>query len=86
MIRSRPEATALLRCGDSSVAEKWISGCCAVDETLRERLGEVQRTLHSWWKKKVTFLCGKDSDYVRRTSRERKQEADRLANLGADGV
>ena len=76
----------LLRCGDSSVAEKWLSGYYAVDETLREGIGEVQRTLHSWWKKKVASLCGKDSDYVRRIFRERKQEADRLANLGADGV
>ena len=60
MIRSRPDTTTVLRCGDSSVAEKWIDGHIAVDEKLRERIGEVQKTRHSWWKRKLASLPGKD--------------------------
>ena len=73
-------------CGDSSVVEKWINGYYAVGQTFRERIGCVQRTLHSWWKGETADAGDKIGDFVKHIFREHNQEADHLASLGADGM
>ena len=51
----------------------------------REQLESIQRTLHSLWRRKVAYPVRQVDDYVRHVLREHNQEADHLANLGAEG-
>ena len=41
--------------------------------------------MHSWWEK-VAFLVTQIDDYVKHIFRKHNQEADHLANLGAEGL
>ena len=54
-IWARLEGTIAQMCGDSGVAENSINGHYAVGQKFRERIGEVRKTLHSWWKRKGCF-------------------------------
>ena len=72
-------------CGDSEVAEKWINGTSAMGQKYKETIGRIQKTLHSWRKRKVTYLVGVVDDNVKHVLREHNQEADHRANLGAEG-
>ena len=37
--------------GDSNAACKWINGEFSLEPECQEKIGQVQKTLHSWWKK-----------------------------------
>ena len=51
----------------------------------RGRIGQVQKTLHSWWKENIASPISKIDDFVKHVFREHNQEADRWANIGAKG-
>ena len=51
----------------------------------RHKLGGIQATLHSWWKKSVACLVRKVDDHVKHAFRKQNREADHLANLGKEG-
>ena len=70
-------------CGNSNVAEKWISGHYAMGQNKKRTNGRIQKPLHSCWKKKLAFSVSPIDDYVKHIFREHNQEADYLANLGA---
>ena len=52
---------------------------------IQRRVGRSQKTLNSWWKGKIAHLISRIDDYVKHNFREHNQEADHLANLGAEG-
>ena len=52
---------------------------------LKSFAGRIQETLHFWWKKKIAYTEAQMGDFVKHIFREHNQEADHLANLGADG-
>ena len=84
-IHIREEGPPVQLCEDSNVAEKWINGHHAMGQKYRGKIGHVQKTLHSLWKKKSACPATQIDDYVRHIFREHNQESDHLANLGADG-
>ena len=64
---------------------KWKNGRCAMGKKYRHKLGGIQATLHSWWKKSVACLLRKVDDHVKHAFRKQNREADHLANLGKEG-
>ena len=72
-------------CADSNVACKWISGQYYLGQRYRGRIGQIQKTLHSWWTEKIAKPMSKIDDFVKHIQRERNQEADHWANIGAQG-
>ena len=83
--RTREEGATVQLCGDSDVAGKWISGFCALGQKYRQKIVFIQKTLHSWWKRKVAIPISHSDDYVKHIFREHNQEADHWANLCAEG-
>ena len=81
----RTEGTTGQECGESEVAEEWINGHHARAQQDKAKIGATQKTLHSWWRRKAACLVVMIDDYVKHISREQTQEADHLANLGAEG-
>ena len=69
--------------------ENSINGYYALGQALgqkyRGKIGHIQKTLHSWWKRKIAFLVSQIDDYVKHIFREHDKEADHRANLGAGG-
>ena len=51
----------------------------------KHNLDAIQKTLHSWWTRKVAHLVGMFADYAKHIFREHNQEADHLANLETEG-
>ena len=51
----------------------------------KDKIGQIQKTLHSWWKRKIAYPVGEFDDYMKHIFREHNQEADHLANLGTEG-
>ena len=72
-------------CGDSNVACKWINGEFAQGVKYKETIGKFQRILHSWWKRGVATPISNIDNFVKHVYREHNQEADRGANMGAQG-
>ena len=63
--------------GDSEVSGKWINFQYALSQKYRGRkIGHNQKTLHSWWKRKIALFISKIDDYVKHIFREDNQEAD----------
>ena len=52
-VHTRDEGLIVQLCGDSNVACKWINGEVAPGTKYKETIGENQRILHSWWKRRV---------------------------------
>ena len=50
-VHTRSQRPTVQFCGDSNVACKWSSGEISLGPKYREKIGQVKRTLHSWWKK-----------------------------------
>ena len=69
-ISIRTEGTTVQPCGNSKVAERWITGHYAMVTKYEDKIG---------------YPVGLIDDHVKHISREHKQEADHLANLGAKG-
>ena len=57
----------------------------SLEQKYRERMGQIQKTWHSWWKNKIAHTISKVDDYVKHIFREHNLEADHLTNLGAEG-
>ena len=72
-------------CGDSDVACKWINGEYSLGHKYRGRIGQVQKTLHSWWKENVAEPISNIDRFMKHVFREHNQEADHWANIGAQG-
>ena len=72
-------------CGDGEVAAKWINGHHAMVQQDKAETEATQKTLRSWWRRKVAYLVRMIDDYVNHIFREHNQEADHLANLGVKG-
>ena len=62
-----------------------INGQYSLGQKYRGRIGQVQMTLYSWWKKKTASPILKTDDFVKHVCREHNQEADHWANIGAHG-
>ena len=72
-------------CGDSNVACKWINGNYSLGQEYGGRIGQVQKTLYSWWKDKIASPNSKTDDLVKHVCTEHNPEADHWANIGAQG-
>ena len=59
-------------------------GTARWDKFLRRKIGRCPKTLHSGWTRKVAYPVALVDDYVKHIFREHHQEADHLANLGAE--
>ena len=55
------------------------------DLRTENKMESIQRTLHSLWRRNVAYPVRQVDDYVRHVLREHNQEADHLANQGAEG-
>ena len=55
-------------CGDSKVVEKWMNGQYAMGQKYKDKIGHIQKTLHSWWKRNVAYSVGLVDDYVKHIS------------------
>ena len=69
-IHTREEGPTVHLCGDSIVAEKWINCDSALGQKCRGNIGHIQKTLHSWWKRKIAFTISHIDDYVNHIFRE----------------
>ena len=49
IIHTREEGPTVQFCGDSEVAETWINGHCSLGLKYRGTIGQIQKTLYSWW-------------------------------------
>ena len=67
------------------MACKWINGEFAQGKKHKEIIGEVQRILHSWWKRGTFTPISNIDNFVKRVYREHNQEADHWADIGAQG-
>ena len=65
------------------MACKWINGAFAQGTKYKEKIGKIQRILHSWWKKGVAKPISNIGSFVNHVHREHSQEADHWANMGA---
>ena len=52
-IHTRADGAPVHTCGDSNVTCKWINGEYSLGKKHRGRIGQEQKTLHSWWKEKI---------------------------------
>ena len=85
-ISNRIEGTTAPMCRDCNVAEKWIKWHHAMGQELREKkIGRIQKTLYSWWKRTIAYPVAQIDDNVKHLFREHNQEAEHLENLGAEG-
>ena len=50
-VHTRSEGSTVQQRGDSNVACKWINGVFSFATKYKEKIGQIQKTLHSWWKK-----------------------------------
>ena len=67
------------------MACKWTNGQYFLGQKYRGRNSQVQKTVHSWWKKKIARPISKKDVLVKHVYREHNQEADHRANMGAQG-
>ena len=84
-IHTRSEGRTAQLCGDSDVACKWINREFSLGPKQREKIGQFQKTLNSWWKRKVAKPISNIDSFVKHVNREHNQEADHWANIGAQG-
>ena len=55
------------------------------EESTRIPFGEIQRILHSWWKKGAATPISNIDNFLKHIHRERDQEAAHWADIGAKG-
>ena len=79
----RDEGPTEQLCGDRIVACKWINGEFAQGTTYKETIGKIQRTLHSWWKRRVAAPNPDIDNFVKHVNREHNQEADHPTNISS---
>ena len=82
-VHTRERGCTVQLCGDNNVACKWINGEFAKRTEHTETIGNIQRLLHSWWKKGVAKPISNIDSFVNHVYKEHDQEADHWANLGA---
>ena len=76
-VHTRSEGPTILLCGDTNVACIWITGEFSLVTKYNENFGQIQKTLHSWWRREVAKQI--------MVYRDHNQEADHWANIGAHG-
>ena len=74
-IHTRADGPTVQLCGDSEVTRKWVNGQYSVGQKDRGRVGQVQKTLRSWWIRKIANPMSKIDDIVKHVFRENKEEA-----------
>ena len=84
-VHTRSEGPTVQWCVDSFVACKRINDEFSLGPKYQREIGQVQRTLHSWWKKKVAKQNSNIDGCVKHVYREHNQEAGHWANIGAQG-
>ena len=62
-----------------------MNGHYATGQKYGGKHSHIQKMFYSWWERKVAFPITQIDDKVKHIFRERSQEADHEANLGADG-
>ena len=82
---TREEGPTVQLCGDSEVVGKWINGRYSLGQTYQGTIGQIQKTLYPCWKRKIANPISKIDNYVKHIFWEHDQEADRWANLDAEG-
>ena len=83
-IQIREDGPAVQVCGDSDVTCQWINGQYSLGQKYRRIIGQVQKTLHSWWGKKFANPISKVDEFVKHVFREHNREADHWASVGAE--
>ena len=84
-ITSRREDLSVYMCGESNVTENGSTGTTGWEKKYRDKIGGIQKTSHSWWKRSVAQPVRIIEDCVKHVFKEHNQEADHLANQGAEG-
>ena len=62
---------------------KWIHGEFAQGTKYKDTIGKIQKILHSWWKRGAATPISNIDNFGKHVYREHNQEADHLANIGA---
>ena len=62
---------------------KWENGPFAMGQRCGGEVDHIQKTSHSWWKKKGRI--SQIDDHAKHIFRKHNQEADCLTNLGTEG-
>ena len=70
----------------SGDGERWRTGYYEMEEKYTDRIGGLQKTIHSWWKTGATYPVQKVGDCAKNICREHNQEASHMATLGTEGV
>ena len=75
-VHTRVDVLTVKMCGSSDVACKLFTGECSLGQMYRGRIGQDQKTLHSWWKEKVAKPTSDIDGFVKHVYREHNQEAE----------
>ena len=84
-IPERSEGTTVELCEDRKAAERWIERYCAMGTTQRQD----RRSTEDYTfvvETRVPYPVQTSGDHVRHIFGEHNEEADHMANLGAEGV
>ena len=69
-------------CGYSNVTGTWVSGYYSMSQKYKKKIGRIQKTLHSRWKKKVAYPVTEIDDFVKQIFWEHKSGGRPLDELG----
>ena len=62
--------------------QNGINGEFSLGTKHTEKIGQVQKTLHSWWRRKVAKPISNVDSFVKHVYRAHSQETDHWANIG----
>ena len=69
-VHTREGGPTVQLCGDSNVACKWINGEIARGTKYKGTIGQIQRILHSWWKRGAAKPISNIDNFVKHVYRE----------------
>ena len=69
-------------CATAVEWKSWPSG--QPDPRHRGRIDQVQKTMYSWWKRKIAKPISKIDDFLNHVFQEHNQEADHLTKMEAE--
>ena len=84
-IHTRSEGPTVQLCGESNVARKWINSEFGQGIKYKETSGKIQKTMYSWWKRRIANPISNIDSFVNHVYREHNQEADHWANVATQG-